>query len=432
MKKISILFVAAMMMVSCGYKAKTIALETEADSVNYALGVLFASNCQDSTDEGIKEFLDAVKAGHNGEWEDMPQTEQIGLHIGIGAAEFVTEGLAGRPEITFNGEVFFQALVNTWLDDTTTIPSKELMPFWMRAMSSEVPQGIEYEAKKGSCPETAAEVELTNFFDSVNYVFGVLNAQQLKTQLAQTDTVTPEEEQLSVLVKAINKGLNLKIYSPAGYVGGRQLGQSIRNLEKDSTGFKDFGGAEVEFDILFQGLINGLNDYDDMMSYEEANQYIRQLSLSKQFGEWKKENEQWLINNTSKEGVQTTESGLQYKVIKEGKGDKPAAVDTVTVHYEGKLINDTVFDSSYKRGEPISFCLGQVIAGWTEGLQLMSPGAEYELYIPYHLGYGEQGSQGVIQPFSTLIFKVELISVSKAKAAEPAAEQPTADIQMIQ
>ena len=133
MKKISILFVAAMMMVSCGYKAKTIALETEADSVNYALGVLFASNCQDSTDEGIKEFLDAVKAGHNGEWEDMPQTEKIGLHIGIGAAEFVTEGLAGRPEITFNGEVFFQALVNTWLDDTTTIPSKELMPFWMRA-----------------------------------------------------------------------------------------------------------------------------------------------------------------------------------------------------------------------------------------------------------------------------------------------------------
>ena len=102
-------------------------------------------------------------------------------------------------------------------------------------------------------------------------------------------------------------------------------------------------------------------------------------------------------------------------------------VDTVQVHYEGKLINDTVFDSSYKRGEPISFPLGNVIPGWIQGLQLMSEGAEYELYIPYNLGYGERGSQGAIEPFSTLIFKVELLKVIKAKA-----EAPQADIQMVQ
>lgn len=432
MKKISILFVAALMMVSCGYKAKTIALNNEADSVNYALGVLFSTNCQDSTEEGIKEFLDAVKAGHNGEWENMPQTEQIGLNIGIGSAEFVEEGLAGRPDITFNGDIFFQALVNTWNGDTTTIPSSELMAYWMKAMQSEVPQGIEYEAVKGTCPEQSAEVELANFFDSINYVFGALNAQQLKQQLAMSDTVTPEEEQLSVLVKAINKGLKTKVYSPACYIGGRQLGLSIRKVEQDSTGFLDFD-VPVEFDIFFQGMINGLHEYDEMMSYEEADKFVRELSLNKQFGDWRKQNEKWIADNAKKEGVQTTESGLQYKVIAEGQGDKPATIDTVQVHYEGRLINDTVFDSSYKRGEPISFPVDGVIAGWTEALQLMSPGAEYELYIPWNLAYGEQGSHGVIQPYSTLIFNVKLLKVTKAQPKAPQAEeQPQAQIQMIQ
>ncbi|MBR1717405.1 MAG: FKBP-type peptidyl-prolyl cis-trans isomerase [Paludibacteraceae bacterium] len=427
MKKISILLVAMMTMMSCGYKAKTITLESEADSINYALGVLFSSNCQDSTEEGIKEFLDAVKAGHNGEWENMPQTELIGTQIGISAVEFVESGMAGRADITFNGDMFFQGLVNTWEGDTTTVPESEMMGFFMKSMQSETPQGIEYEAKKGSCPEHKAEVELVNFFDSINYIFGALNAQQLKTQLAQGDTITPEEEQLAVLVKAINKGLKTKVYSPATYLGGRQLGMSILKLEKDSLGFQDLDNTEVKFDILFQGMINGLNEYEDMMSYEEADEYIHNLSLNKQYGEWKKENTQWLEANAKKEGVKTTASGLQYKVVKEGTGVKPEVVDTVQVHYEGKLINDTVFDSSYKRGEPISFPLGNVIPGWIEGLQLMSEGAEYELYIPYNLGYGERGSQGAIEPFSTLIFKVELLKVIKAKA-----EAPQADIQMVQ
>ena len=435
MKKISILVVAMAMMVSCGYKTKTIALENEADSVNYAMGLMLMSNCQDSTEEGIKEFLDAVKAGHNGEWEDMPQTEMAGLSIGLSAQQYVSDGLAGRPDMTFNGNIFFQALVNTWNGDTTTFPASQIMPFWMKAMQSPAPQGIEYEAVVGSCPTESAEVELKNYFDSLNYVFGAVHTQQLKQQLPMMDTITKEEDRLDVLVKAINKGINTKMYSVPTYMGGRQLGLSIRKVEQDTTGLKDFGGIAVNFDIMFQAMINGLNDYEEMMSVEEAEQYLRELSLTKLFGDWKKQNEKWLADNAKKEGVQVTESGLQYKVIKEGNGEKPAAVDTVEVHYEGRLINDTVFDSSFQRGEPIKFCLAHVIPGWTEGLQLMSPGAEYELYIPHNLGYGEQGSRGTIDPYSTLIFKVNLIKVIHPKAEEPKAaeaEEPQAQIQMIQ
>ena len=288
MKKISILVVAMAMMVSCGYKTKTIALENEADSVNYAMGLMLMSNCQDSTEEGIKEFLDAVKAGHNGEWEDMPQTEMAGLSIGLSAQQYVSDGLAGRPDMTFNGNIFFQALVNTWNGDTTTFPASQIMPFWMKAMQSPAPQGIEYEAVVGSCPTESAEVELKNYFDSLNYVFGAVHTQQLKQQLPMMDTITKEEDRLDVLVKAINKGINTKMYSVPTYMGGRQLGLSIRKVEQDTTGLKDFGGIAVNFDIMFQAMINGLNDYEEMMSVEEAEQYLRELSLTKLFGDWKK------------------------------------------------------------------------------------------------------------------------------------------------
>ena len=122
--------------------------------------------------------------------------------------------------------------------------------------------------------------------------------------------------------------------------------------------------------------------------------------------------EAFLKENAKKEGVKTTASGLQYTVIKEGAGKSPKATDTVKVNYEGKLIDGKVFDSSYKRGEPIEFPLNGVIKGWTEGVQLMKEGATYEFVIPYKLAYGERGTPGgPIPPNATLIFKVELIQV---------------------
>jgi FKBP-type peptidyl-prolyl cis-trans isomerase FkpA len=119
----------------------------------------------------------------------------------------------------------------------------------------------------------------------------------------------------------------------------------------------------------------------------------------------------FLAANAQKEGVQTTASGLQYKVIEQGDGPRPGPDSEVEVHYEGRLIDGKIFDSSYQRNEAISFFLNQVIKGWQEGVQLMPVGSKYELYIPHELGYGPRGAGGVIPPFAALIFTVELLKI---------------------
>lgn len=144
------------------------------------------------------------------------------------------------------------------------------------------------------------------------------------------------------------------------------------------------------------------------------------------------EGEKYLAENKKKEGVKTTGSGLQYKVIKEGNGSQPKATDTVTVNYRGTLIDGTEFDSSYKRGEPATFPLSGVIKGWTEGVQLMKKGAKYQFFVPANLAYGERAVGGDIGPNSTLIFEVELLDIkpAEAPAAAPAASpSPSASAQ---
>lgn len=157
------------------------------------------------------------------------------------------------------------------------------------------------------------------------------------------------------------------------------------------------GGATLVFEVeLFEFMSEA-----DARAAQEA-----------QFEAYKNQQFAFLDENAKNDGVKVTESGLQYRVLTEGTGKKPAdEFAKVTVHYEGSLTNGDIFDSSYKRGETIQFGLNQVIRGWTEGLQLMTEGSTYELFIPHDIGYGERGSGGSIPPFATLIFKVELISV---------------------
>ena len=145
------------------------------------------------------------------------------------------------------------------------------------------------------------------------------------------------------------------------------------------------------------------------LNYDEFKQGIDFVMKASQ--QAKEEGEKFLAQNAKRPEVKTTPSGLQYEVIEATLGQKPAATDTVRVHYEGTLIDGTVFDSSYQRGEPATFPLQQVIAGWTEGLQLMQEGAKYRFFIPYRLAYGEGGAGASIPPFAALIFDVELIQV---------------------
>ena len=155
-------------------------------------------------------------------------------------------------------------------------------------------------------------------------------------------------------------------------------------------------------------VFDGKGEAPDQAKFTEAAQLVQEESSK----ELRADGDKFLADNKDKDGVKITESGLQYKVVEEGEGETPQASDKVTVHYTGKLIDGTVFDSSIPRGEPTEFGVTQVIPGWVEGLQLMKPGAKYEFYIPQDLAYGAQGSQGAIPPYSALIFEVELIKIN--------------------
>ena len=182
-----------------------------------------------------------------------------------------------------------------------------------------------------------------------------------------------------------------------------------------ATSVKSQGMETIDVNSVAKAISDVFEENDFDISEEEGLQllqeYFKNISEIKQ-EKAKEEEEKYLSENASREGVITTESGLQYEIINSGNGPKPSADDQVTVHYHGKLINDTVFDSSVERGEPATFPVNGVIPGWVEALQLMSVGDKWKLTIPSNLAYGERGAGGVIGPGATLIFEVELLKIN--------------------
>lgn len=184
-----------------------------------------------------------------------------------------------------------------------------------------------------------------------------------------------------------------------------------------------FAGQGLELDalVMAKGMIEaseGKALFDEIMARGYYSLYMQELQekqMSEQFSDVIEESENFLKENSKRAGVKVTESGLQYEVITEGTGPKPAETDKVKVHYTGTLVDGTKFDSSLDRGEPIEFPLNGVIRGWTEGLQLMPIGSKYKLYIPYDLGYGTRGAGQDIPPFAALIFEVELLDITTEK-----------------
>ncbi len=256
---------------------------------------------------------------------------------------------------------------------------------------------------------------IANVDEETAYLFGIAQSNGLKNYA--TGQLGVDEQHLSKFAEGILSRANADPNDKEAVAlsAGSEIGTRIVDMTKQfsSDYYTPDEGKTVNPAIVASGIVAGLLGQNDV-SVDSAAQVFQKRMTERQaankerlYGANREAGKKFLEENKTKPGVVCTASGLQYKIITQGTGEKPKASQKVTVDYEGRLIDGTVFDSSYERGEPASFKVTQVIAGWTEAMQLMPMGSKWELYIPYELGYGDQ-DMGKIKPYSALIFTVEL------------------------
>ena len=277
-------------------------------------------------------------------------------------------------------------------------------------------------ASLASCTAQAPKANLKTDIDSLSYSIGMAQTQGLKGYL--TGRLNVDTAYMAEFIKGLNDGVSKTSKKDIAYMAGIQIGQQISNQMMKGINQELFAGDStktISKDNFLAGFIAGTLEKGGVMTMEAAQEYtrtametIKAKAMEEKYADNKAAGEKFLAENKAKEGVKTTESGLQYKVITEGKGEIPADTCKVKVNYKGTLIDGTEFDSSYKRNEPATFRANQVIKGWTEALTMMPVGSKWELYIPQELAYGSRES-GQIKPFSTLIFEVELVGIEKDK-----------------
>ena len=277
-------------------------------------------------------------------------------------------------------------------------------------------------ASLASCTAQAPKANLKTDIDSLSYSIGMAQTQGLKGYL--TGRLDVDTAYMAEFIKGLNEGANKTSKKDIAYMAGLQIGQQISNQMMKGINQELFAGDStktISKDNFMAGFIAGTLEKGGVMTMEAAQEYtrtametIKAKAMEEKYADNKAAGEKFLAENKTKEGVKTTESGLQYKVITEGKGEIPADTCKVKVNYKGTLIDGTEFDSSYKRNEPATFRANQVLKGWTEALTMMPVGSKWELYIPQELAYGSRES-GQIKPFSTLIFEVELVGIEKDK-----------------
>lgn len=293
------------------------------------------------------------------------------------------------------------------------------------ALGQNMTNGLKaYLVTTGVLKDTTANALIEGYADKLN------NADEsaktaLKKELTQKQRNAEKEnnENFASFLKGLESALGNVDQKTTSYNTGIGIGNQLSSVQEKFEN-EVLSDNKLNRDIFLAAVISSLNDKEPLMANSE--EYIQQIAmeaqqaeeikqaeeLKAQHGERISEGVKFLAENKTKEGVVTLLNGLQYKVITEGTGEKPTLSDNVKVHYEGRLLDGTVFDSSIQRGEPATFGLTQVIKGWTEILQEMPVGSKWTVYIPYDLAYGER-DQGLIKPFSTLIFDIELLEIVK-------------------
>ena len=275
-----------------------------------------------------------------------------------------------------------------------------------------------------SCDNGTPKANLKSDVDTLSYAIGMAQTQGLRDYLVGrlgVDTAYMDD-----FIKGLNEGANAgDDKKKAAYYAGIQIGQQISNQMLKGINHELYGDDStktISLKNFMAGFVSGTTGKGGLMTVDSASnmaqemmRVIKSRNMEKEYGPNKKAGEDFLAANAKKEGVKVLPSGVQYKVIKEGNG--PLATDTsiVKVNYEGKLLDGTVFDSSYKRNQPAEFRTNQVIKGWTDALVHMPAGSVWEVYIPQDLAYGERQQGNEIKPFSMLIFKIELLEVDGKK-----------------
>ena len=272
-----------------------------------------------------------------------------------------------------------------------------------------------------SCGNSTPKANLKSDVDSMSYAIGMAQTQGLKEYLVGrmgVDTTYMKE-----FIKGLNEGANAgDDKKKAAYYAGIQIGQQISNQMVMGINHEVFGDDSTQTISLknfMAGFVSGVTGKNGIMTVQEAGmmaqakmQQLKAKTMEAKYGDNKKKGEEFMAANKSKEGIKTLPSGVQYKVIKEGNGPIPADTSMVSCNYEGRTIDGKVFDSSYKRNQPLKLRCNQTIKGWTDAMVHMPVGSVWEVYIPQELAYGER-EQGDIKPFSVLIFKIELLGIEK-------------------
>lgn len=281
-----------------------------------------------------------------------------------------------------------------------------------------------------SCGNGTPKASLKNDVDTLSYAIGMAQSDGVKNYLVEGLGI--DSAYIDQFMKGVNEGATAgDDKAKAAYYAGIQIGQQIGTQMVKGLNYELFGNDStqtVSLKNILAGFVAGATGKKQLMTIDVARataekkmHEIKSAEMEKQYGEYKRQNEKFLADNAKKEGVVTLPSGVQYKVITEGKGAIPTETATVKVNYEGKTIDGKVFDSNAKSGKPAEMRANQVIKGWTDALVHMPVGSKWEVYIPQALAYGERAQGEAIKPFSTLIFTIELVDATENNAPAVAA-----------